>query len=297
MGNMPNLKVTLWGKYHYQVEVKPNPSMHELAWAISLAVHESEGKTKFTDKPRTYNYILECLQRYSCRNFRFNTENPTLDTRKELYLAATELTNKTQPIKIKCHKCNGTGFFTDYSLKLSEKIYGCCHNCNGHGFLIERNMYRVGKTFNKTLVIDIDSHNINNLRDVAQFYENVFRCNFSTPKFKHGAYKTNSGFWLVGDKRYYSLEGFKFTHCRMLYPELKLKDMNAYTKGLMALDKTEKGIFQGATAEDIKNSKFYTAPKNLIFDIAFAFLSIKRERSTIRESKKNKDDKIEEVEI
>ena len=281
---MPKLKVTLWGKYKYDVEVKPNPTLHELAWAISLAVHESENRTKFTDKPRTYNYVMECLLRKTAYNFRFNADNPTPDKRKELYAAATELTNKTKPIKVKCQECGGEG-----KVELSWSYeFGRCHKCNGHGFLIEKQMYRVGTTFNNILAIDIDNHDLENLKTVKDFYERLLNLKFKV-------IKTSKGCWLFGNRKYKDVKDFVYAHCKVLNPALDKKDTDNYIKALMALDKDNGKEFIPATPEVIKNSGLYSGVGN--FDVAFTFLSIKRERSTIRESKKYKDDKIEEVEI
>ncbi len=281
---MPTLNVTLWSKYHYKVQVPENPTMHQLAWAISLEVHKQEGKTKFTDRPRTYNYVLECLLRKTAYNFRFNTDNPTTDTKKELYAAATELTNKTKPIKVKCDWCNGEGA---YELPHWGTPF-FCEKCNGHGFLIERNMYRVGITFNNILIIDIDNHNEENLMDVKIFYENLL-------KLKFKVFKTNGGYWLFGDKVYNNVEDFKFAHCQVLNPEIKREDYKNFVKGLLSLDKDNGKEFIPATSDVIKSSKYYHGHGS--FDVAFTFLSIKRERSTIRESKKHKNDMIEEINV
>jgi hypothetical protein len=91
--------------------------------------------------------------------------------------------------------------------------------------------------------------------------------------------------------------GFLRSERIMTLTEEQRKRMNTYIKALMSLDKTTDKKFIPATAEDVKKSGLYTAPRNLNFDVAFTFLSIKRERSTIRESKKNPGDKIEVIEI
>lgn len=282
---MPLLNVTLWGKYRYKVEVPENPTLHQLAWVISLEVHKQEGKTKFTDRPRTYNYVMECLLRKTAFNFRFNADNPTQDTRKELYTAASELTNKTKPNKVRCINCYGTGLLTE-----PKELSGMqtCPACNGHGFLIERQMYRVGTTFNNILVIDIDNHDEQNLKRVKEFYERILNIKFKI-------IKTRGGYWLFGNKNYINIDDWKFAHCQVLYPCLTREQYKGFVKGLLALDKDNGKEFVPATAEDIKKSKFYSGYGN--FDVAFTFLSIKRERSTIRESKKFKEDRIEEVKI
>lgn len=273
---MQKLTVKLWERYEYKgIIVSDNPTLHELAWAISLAVHEKEGKTKFTGHPRTYNYIKECLLRHTAHNFRFNAKNPTPEMEKDIYAAANELNSKSKPIRVVCDECKGTG-----------KIN--CYVCNGHGFLIERQSYRVGNTFSNKVVIDVDKHDLDNLQDVKDFYEKLLNLKFSV-------FKTNGGYWLIGDKNFENIDDWKFAHCRVLNPNLEQKDYKSFVNGLLALDKKSNGEFHGASADDIKKSKFYYGCGT--FDIAFTFLSIKRQRSTLRESKKHKDDKIEEIKL
>jgi len=270
MNNSKNATITLWGRYKYRVLLDSNMSMHDVAMEIALAVHKAEGKTKFTRVPRTYNYVFECLQRQTVHNFRMNASD-SQDNRKEIYAAASKLHSSSVPVKSKCLDCSGSG----------------CKKCNGHGYIIMRNNYRVGVTFNHTLVIDIDSHDLQNLLVVVQFYEKIL-------KVKFRIFKTNKGFWLFADKKYQSTDDFKFAHCQVLNPYLSRNEYRVFVRELLALDtKDDVGIFKGATALEIKESKFYRGHGN--FDVAFTFLSIKRERSTIRESAKKHGDKIEEV--
>ncbi len=279
---MQKLKITLWERYKYEVEVPDNPTLNEMAWAISLAVHETEGKTKFTGHPRTYNYVKECLLRHTAHNFRFNASSPTPEMEKDIYAAANELNAKSKAVKVKCEDCRGEGV---YSLEHFKTPF-FCEKCNGHGFIIERQAYRVGNTFSNKLVIDIDGKDEQNLIDVKGFYETLLNLKFSV-------FKTNGGYWLIGDKNFDKIDDFKFAHAKVLNPGLEGEDYKDYIRGLLALDKKSNGEFHGASAEDIRKSKFYRGHGN--FDVAFTFLSIKRERSTLRESKKNKNDKIEMV--
>ena len=269
MNNSKNATITLWGRYKYRVCLDSNMSMNDVAMEIALAVHKAEGKTKFTGVPRTYNYVMECLQRQTVHNFRMNASN-SQDNRKEIYAAASKLHSSSCGIKTECTTCVGLG----------------CEKCNGHGYVIMRNNYRVGVTFNHTLVIDIDSHDNMNLLDVKKFYELILKVKFRT-------FKTRGGYWLFADRKYNSIDEFKYAHCQVLNPGLRYDEYQEYVKGLLALDTKEKGVFKGAAAQDIKKSKFYRGHGN--FDVAFTFLSIKRERSTIRESAKKHGDKIEEV--
>ena len=127
--------------------------------------------------------------------------------------------------------------------------------------------------------------NSKNLEDVQTYYERLLDLKFSV-------FKTNGGYWLIGDKKFDSIDDWKYAHCMVLNPELKREDYKDYVKGLLALDRKLDGEFHGATPDEIKKSKYYRGHGE--FDIAFTFLSIKRERSTLRESKKHKDDMLQE---
>ena len=250
---MKHVTVTLWGKYKYNVALPDNPTFHDAAMAISLAVHKKEGKTKFTEKPRAYNYIYECLLRKSCLNFRLNTDS-TFDNEQELLKIANEMNSQTTWQRVGDH--------------------------------YEKQEYRLGYTQNQILIIDVDGKDKVNLNRVRAFYESVLYCKFTT-------IKTKNGYWIFSDKKYTSLGDWVFDHCRVLCPALTKDCFESWKKKLLALDEDKNGEFHRATPEVIKSSGFYRVPDNLSFDVAFTFLSIKRERSTIRYTKKGKDDKIE----
>ena len=148
----------------------------------------------------------------------------------------------------------------------------------------ERLIWRVGLTQNKVLIIDIDGQNKENLDKVKEFYENLLACKFTVVK-------SNKGFWLISNKEYHNVYRWKLDHCRVLYPTLHYNQYEEYVKGLELLDFDEKGTFKKISVDDFKKSHFYKGVGD--FDVMFTLLSIKRERSTIRISKKRKDDKIE----
>lgn len=262
------INVTLWEHYHYNVTIPDTPTLHDIAMAIALEIHTKENKTKFTGKPRTYNYIMECLERSPAFNFRINTEQEyAMNQTSSLYETANTLQQQVKPIKIQCPNCTDKG----------------CPTCNNHGFLISMRTYRVGSTQSNTLIIDLDNHSMDNLADILSFYEPLLQTKFRV-------IKTGKGFWLFGDRKYDTKQAFKFAHCQVLNPSLKIEAMDSYVEKLLALD-TVDGKFKGATNDQIRKSSLYHGVGN--FDIAFTFLSIKRERSTIRTSRKHPADKIE----
>lgn len=282
--------VTLWGKYKYKISLEGNETMHEVAMKIALAVHKKEGKTKFTGAPRAYNYIYECLLRKSCLNFRVNAED-TQNNEQELLKACNELHNKSEFIKKPC-SCQWSDKIGDITRREYESGFqpDYCSKCNNHGFYYEHQDYRLGYTQSNTLIIDVDGKDKINLMNVKTFYEIVLNCNFKV-------FRTNNGYWLFSDKKYKDIQSWVFDHCRVLCPSLELRYFEIYRDKLLALDENMQGQFQRATPEIIKSSGLYRAPENINFDIAFTFLSIKRERSTIRITKKHKNDKVELITI
>ena len=269
-----NATVTLWrdkitGKgYKYNIVIDGNETLHELAMIISLAVHKKEKKTKFTGKPRSYEYIHGALKNSSCRNFiipedckniafRLNAQD-TQNNEHNLLEAANELNAQTTFEK----KVDGKG-----------NIY------------YSKPEYRLGYTQAHTLIIDIDSKDLDNLTNVCLFYEEVLNCKFNI-------IETGNGYWLFSNKKYQDKETWIYDHCRVLSPDLQRRYFDEYRQDLINLDTVKAGTFRPATPETVRASKLYQAPKHLKFDIAFTFLSIKRERSTIRYTRKHKDDKI-----
>ncbi|MFZ3168525.1 MAG: hypothetical protein WA130_12995 [Candidatus Methanoperedens sp.] len=70
-------------------------------------------------------------------------------------------------------------------------------------------------------------------------------------------------------------------------------DTETYIKSLLSLDKNKDGDFLKSSTEKVKESCLYSEHGD--FDLMFTFLSIKRELSTLRISKKRKTDSIEVI--
>lgn len=284
---MPNLKATLWEKYHYNVTVKDNPSLRDVALAISLEVHRQEKKTKFTKTPRTFNYILKCLEKHADFNFRLNINGESKDRIKEALESASYLNSTSKPQLIECPECGGKGHLEAEDQTEYESTWTCT-KCRGYGKLVSRTTYRIGNTFSNRLVIDIDSKDPKNIKDVKEFYEKLLG-----EKFRIFHTTAGKGVWLFGSQELKTVEDFVYAHCCVLQPRLERKDMKDYVNALMALDKNKKDEFSRATPEIIKASGLYSGHGN--FDVAFTFLSIKRKRSTIRRSAKRLGDEIKEM--
>jgi len=259
---MKTVKVTLWGKYVYTIALDGTETTHDLAMKIAVEVHRSENKTKFTTVPRTYEYVHECLLRRSCNTYRMNV-NKSESTENELLGYCNELNNKSEWIK-----------------KIDD---------NGKEYYTHQD-YRLGYTQSNTLILDVDGKDMTNLSNVKSFYEMVLQCEFKV-------IGTKKGYWLFSNNKYSDLKSWVFDNCRVLNPYLQLYQVDRYRTDLLDMDMANDKGFSRASPELIKASEFYKAPGNLSFDVMFQFLSIKRERSTIRITKKDKDDKIEEIHI
>lgn len=98
---------------------------------------------------------------------------------------------------------------------------------------------------------------------------------------------------MISDKKYKSVNEWKYDHCRVLNPSLNPIDAGDYIKSLLSLDKDKDGKFLISSTDKIKESGLYSGHGD--FDIMFTFLSIKRELSTLRISKKRKTDSIEVI--
>ena len=252
-------------KYEYSFQYPENPTLEKIAWNLSRAMGEAEKrkKTKFYGQPHHYNLILKLL-----KESKINIHAPSESLNME-QMQFEDATIRNQSEKV-------------------EKIPCCtnpeCQKCNGHGFVYQRQMWRVGVTQNHTLVIDIDGKDLENAKKVKFFYENILDCTFKI-------ISTNGGYWLISNKKYNSVDDWKFDHCRVLNPFLLRERYNGYVKTLCSLDRDEKGNFKKCELEDIKKAGLYFGYGT--FDFAFTFLSIRRGISTLRLSKKRKNEKIE----
>jgi len=239
-------------KYSYDFVMPEHPTKHNLALAISIAKGKKEGVTKYTGMPKDYNLIMELLS----HNGRFVYSNQEDDIKIDYFNDASQRNSEEKPI------------------------------WNEETQMYERLMWRVGLTQSHTLIIDVDSHDLENLKFVKGCYESILKCKFTVVK-------TNGGYWLISDNKYGNKDQFVFDHCRVLQPSLKKSEQYDFMSKLYDIDHDSNGRFQKASMDDIK--KLCNCRGN--FDIMFTLLSIKRERSTIRTSQKRPGDKIEVLNI
>ena len=153
------------------------------------------------------------------------------------------------------------------------------------GDKIVKTKWRVGVTFSNRLVIDIDNHDETNRKRIIWFYSRLFEKLFYEVK-------TNHGYWLILRKKYDSLDDWKYDNARLLAPVLQRCDMERYLKDISQLDYPGKKFVPMSSLNFSKTEYFQGIGT---FDIAFTRLSLKRERTTLRISKKTKDDNIDVI--
>ena len=148
---------------------------------------------------------------------------------------------------------------------------------------IVKTKWRVGVTFSNRLVIDIDGHDEKNLKLVSGYYSNIFNDTYTV-------FKTLHGYWIIFSKRYEDKKFWIYDNCRLLVPELSVDDYPYYLKKLLSLEGDKLNWKPVSSIEFAENNKLFQGIGS--FDIAFTRLSIKRERHTLRLSKKEKGDSL-----
>lgn len=252
-------------KYSYVFPFPENPTKENLAWAISKAMMGKAKKTKFVGLPRYYKLVTKLLNQDTHIHC---SPSESIDVKKLQFIDANNRNIEERGSKVQC--CNNPA----------------CEKCKGSGYFYERLMWRVGVSQSHVMIIDIDRKDIENANDIKAFYENALNCKFIL-------IRSNKGYWLISDKKYKSVRDWKFDHCKVLNPLLEPHQMDEYIKSLLSLDKDKDGKFLISSTEKIKESGLYSGHGD--FDLMFTFLSIKRELSTLRISKKRKTDIIEVI--
>lgn len=261
-------------KYTYTFIYPENPTMHNLALAMAVAKSKRDKVTKYTGMPKDYNLFRELLSNNA--RIVYTKDDPANDVKLDHFADASQRNSEEKPFKKTCVDCTG-------SLRVKPKYKRSeCPTCKGYGYLIQRLRWRVGLTQSRTHIIDIDGLCKDNLYLVKSYYESVLGCKFKV-------IQSNKGYWLVSLTKYDSLSEWLWAHCKVLNPKLQKHEMVEYIEGLKQAEGT--GLqFKKMSSEDFKKSSFYNGVGD--FDVLFTLLSIKRERSTIRISKKKSGDKI-----
>lgn len=160
---------------------------------------------------------------------------------------------------------------------------------------MSKTVWRVGKNYDRQIVIEIDNHDSKNLSQIYDFYTLLLGKDFNV-------FKTLHGYHAIQIEPYRTHEEWLYGNCLLLNPFLKIEDLADYVKKVMDFDDskrlkdTEKGTQKllGTKEDFIKDFKasglFHGTGD---FDILYTIRGIYFNKYTLRISKKTPDDKYE----
>jgi hypothetical protein len=165
--------------------------------------------------------------------------------------------------------------------------------------IMSKTVWRVGKNYDRNVVIEIDSHDLHNLITVYNYAKVFLGVNFNV-------FKTLHGYHLIQKVPYKTHEEWLYGNCLLLNPSLKLEELPEYVKKIMAFDDSKriKDTVKGTQKllgtkenfiEDFKNSGLFSG--NGDFDILYTIRGVYFKKYTLRISKKTPDDKYEPVDM
>lgn len=163
---------------------------------------------------------------------------------------------------------------------------------DGKQFLTE---WRVGYVIRDRVIIEIDSHDKENMQKINDYYSNIYQIPFNVIKTMHG-------YHLIMKQQCKDM--FEYNACRLLYPTLKRGEEQGYREAIYNLNQKLKKEREGkeftkyqlqAMAKEIPNR---LKAEGLFcgvgeFDILHALNGIGREKYVLRISKKSIDDNME----
>ncbi len=162
---------------------------------------------------------------------------------------------------------------------------------------MSKTVWRVGKNYDRQVVIDIDGHDVANLIFVKDFYSVVLKKQFYVVKTLHG-------YHLIQKEPFKTHEEWVYGNCLLLNPNLKREYVICYVKKVMDFDDskrikdTEKGTQKllGTKEDyirDFKASGLWVGVGD--FDILYNIRGIYFKKYTLRISKKKPNDKLEVI--
>lgn len=165
--------------------------------------------------------------------------------------------------------------------------------------LMSKTVWRVGKNYDRNVVIEIDNHDSKNLSQIYDFYKLLLGKDFHVVKTLHG-------YHLIQKEPYKTEQEWLYGNCLLLNPFLKIEDLTYYVKQIMAFDDskrikdTEKGTQKllGTKEDfiiDFKKSGLFHGTGD--FDILYTIRGIYFKKYTLRISKKTPDDKYELIDM
>lgn len=161
-----------------------------------------------------------------------------------------------------------------------------------------RNIWRVAMCISDRICFDIDFKDGDNLRDIYKYYSVLFETEFKI-------YETLNGYHLISIYKYKDNLRWQYDTCRVLYPILKMEQMQYYIESLVNKAKKilknqaelnlGKDKFLDKYNEDILYSGLFCGKGT--FDLYFCTNVIVRGHYCIRISKKSKEDTPKEIKL
>ena len=191
----------------------------------------------------------------------------------------------------------GKAFQTSHELNemVKPRLKGFVYKNGKFYRKMSKTVWRVGKNYDRQVVIDIDGHDFANLLFVRDFYSLCLKKQFHVIKTLHG-------YHLIQKEPYKTHEEWVYGNCLLLNPNLKMEDLPSYVKKVMDFDDskrikdTEKGTQKllGTKEDyirDFKESGLWHGIGD--FDILYNIRGIYFKKYTLRISKKKPDDGFE----
>src|SRR4030065_577720 len=104
-----------------------------------------------------------------------------------------------------------------YHTKLKERAFWLLREKNK---MAGKNIWRVAAKVKTRIIIDVDSKETQNVKDVKEFYEKLFKTEFII-------IETFNGFHIISNTKYV-LEEWEYNVCKVLYPLLQKDEVDSY---------------------------------------------------------------------
>ena len=145
--------------------------------------------------------------------------------------------------------------------------------------IAEKNIWRVAAKVKNRIIFDVDKDkDIQNVKDVKEFYEKIFKTEFKI-------IKTINGYHVISENKYTIFKEWEYNICRVIYPLLQKDEVENY---IIAIINWYDKQTHGNIPVEFQKSGLDFHYGN--FDIIFAINVIRKGYYCIRISKKSLND-------
>ncbi|MFZ3059443.1 MAG: hypothetical protein WA102_06840 [Candidatus Methanoperedens sp.] len=164
---------------------------------------------------------------------------------------------------------------------------------------MSKTVWRVGRNYDRNVVLEVDNHDLNNLRELYNFYKSLLGQDFNV-------FKTLHGFHVIQKVAYKTNDEWLYANSLLLNPSLKLEDLADYVEKIKAFDNSKRNDdtvkdthkLLGTKEDyirDFKKSGLFQGTGE--FDLLYTIRGICFNKYTLRISKKTPTDKYERVDM